>query len=91
MIDVVGIDRHMKMIKEKLEATIDQEVQNLSRLALSNEKERDSKELLSRQLQQQKKDMEYFLVSNKTYEGLNDMKDFLMAIISQKRMLVPKK
>ena len=89
--DAVGIDKHRKMVKEKLEATIDQEIQNLSHLTPSDEKERDSKELLSRHLQQQKEDMEHFLVSNKTYEGLNAVKDFLMAIIAQKRIPIPEK
>ena len=90
-VDAVDIDRHKEMIKEKLEVTINQEVQNLGRLALSDKEEGDSKELLSRQLQQQKKDIEYFLVSNKTYEGLDKLKDFLMELIAQKRMHIPEK
>ena len=91
MMNPVGIDKHKKIAKEKFEATIDQEVQNLSRLALSDIEESNSKELLSNQLQQQKEGMKYFLVSNKTYEGLNALKNFLMEIIVQKRMHIPKK
>ena len=90
-VDAVGIDRHKKMVKEKLEGTIDQEVRNLNLLALSDKEEGDSKELLSRQLHQQKKDVEYFLVSNKTYDGLNALKDFLMEVIAQKRIHIPEK
>ena len=81
-LDAVGIDRHKKMVKEKLEVTIGQEIQNLICLALSDTEEGDSKEFLSEQLQQQKTDMEYFLVSNKTYNGLNELKDFLMKVIA---------
>ena len=90
-VDAVCIARHEKMVKEKLEVTIDQEVQNLARLAVSDEKEGVSKEQLSIQLQQQKKGMKYFLVSNKTYEGLNALKDFLTEEIAQKRMQIPEK
>ena len=89
--DAGGIDRHKKMVKEKLEATIDQDVQKLSRLALTDKEESDSRDLLSRQLQLQKEGMEYFLVSNKTYEGVNALKEFLMAQIAQKRMPIPEK
>ena len=89
--DAVGIEKHKKLVKQKLEVTIDQEVQNLGRLALSDKEEGETKELLSRQFQQQKKDIKYFLVSNKTYEGLKGLKHFLMEVIAQKRMHVPEK
>ena len=88
MLNADVIEGHKKMVKEKLEAAIDQEVQNLSSFDLTDEKERH---LLSRQLQQQKKGMKYFLVSNKTYEGVNALKDFLMALIAQKRISIPEK
>ena len=91
MMDAVGRNSHEKMVKEKLKAAIDQEVKSLRCLAVSDKEERDSKKLLSRQLQHQKKNINYFLVSNKTYQGLRALKHFLMELIAPKRIHIPEK
>ena len=88
--DLVSTDDAQKnrdFIKAKIHACFDQEIQSLKHLT---EKDEDRSQLLV-QLQKQKDNMEVFLLSSKTFEGMNNLKDFLRKITVEKRLVLPEK
>ena len=88
--DLVSTDDAQKnrdLIKAKVHACIDEEVQSLTH---PTEKDEDRSRLLA-QLKKQKDNMEVFLLSSKTYEGMENFKEFITKVIAQKRVSLPEK
>ena len=88
--DLVSSDDAQKnrdFIKAKVLACMDQEIQSIT---CANEEDED-RSLLLAQLQKQKDNMEVFLLSSKTFEGMDDLKEFLMKVASEKRVVLPEK
>ena len=88
--DLVTTDEAQKnrdFMKAKIHACIDAEVQSLTGLP---ENDKDGSRLLA-QLQKQKDNMEAFLLSSKTFEGMENLKEFLTNAIVQKRISLPEK
>ena len=88
--DVVSTDNMQKnrdFIKNKVHACIDQEIDSLTHTA---EKDQD-KSRLSAQLQKQKDNMEIFLLSSKTCDGMGNLKKFLIKVTAEKRVSLPTK
>ena len=89
-IDVVSTDdaqRNRDFIEAKVHACFDQEIQSLKHLT---EKDEDRSRLLA-QLQKQKDNMKVFLLSSKTFEGMVNLKEYLLQMTSQKRVVLPEK
>ena len=88
--DLVSTDdaqKNMEHIKAKIHSCIEQEIQSLVRLT---EKDKDKSRLLA-QLQKQKDNMEVFLLSIKTFEGMENFAEFLTKMTAQKRVCLPEK
>ena len=79
--------KNRDLIKAKVHACIDQEIQTVTR---SNKTDEDRSRLLA-QLQKQKDNMKIFLVSSKTFEGMVNLKEFLTKMTSEKRVVLPEK
>ena len=88
--DLVSTDdakKNRDFIKSKILACIDQEILSLKR---SNGNDEDTSRLLA-QLQKQKDNMEVFLLSSQTFEGMINLKEFLAKMSAEKRVVLPEK
>ena len=88
--DLVSIDDAQKnkdLIKAKVHACIETEIQSLTH---PTDKDEDRSQLLA-QLQKQKDNMEVFLLSSKTFEGMDNLKEFLTKVTAQKWISLPEK
>ena len=88
--DVVSTDDAQKnrdFIEAKVHACIDQEIQSLTHPI----EEDEARTKLVAQLQKQKDNMEVFLLSSKTLEGMDNLKEFLTKVTSQNRVSLPEK
>ena len=88
--DVVSTDdvqKNRDFIEANVHACIDQEIQSLTRPI----EEDEARKQLVAQLQKQKDNMEVFLVSSKTFEGMENLKEFLTKVTSQNRVSLPEK
>ena len=88
--DVVSTDDAQKnrdFIEAKVHACIDQEIQSLIRPI----EEDEARNQLVAQLKKQKDNMEVFLLSSKTFEGMDNFKEFLAKMTEQKRVSLPEK
>ena len=88
--DVVSTDdaqKNRKFIEANVHACIDQEIQSLT----CPIEEDEARTKLVAQLQKQKDNMEVFLVSSKTFEGMENLKEFLTKVTSQNRVSLPEK
>ena len=88
--DLVSPDNAQKnrdFIEAKVHACIDQEIQSLVH---STDKDEARNHLVA-QLQKQKDNMEVFLLSSKTFEGMSNLKEFLTKLTEQKRVSLPNK
>ena len=88
--DVVSTDdvqKNRDFIEANVHACIDHEIQSLTRPI----EEDEARKQLVAQLQKQKDNMEVFLVSSKTFEGMENLKEFLTKVTSQNRVSLPEK
>ena len=88
--DVVSTDdvqKNRDFIEANVHACIDQEIQSLKRPI----EEDEARKQLVAQLQKQKDNMEVFLVSSKTFEGMENLKEFLTKVTSQNQVSLPEK
>ena len=88
--DVVSTDdaqMNRDIIEDKILTCIDQEIQSLTHATEKDE----ARSQLKTQLQKQKDNMEIFLLSSKTFEGMELLKAFLTKLIAQKRVSLPEK
>ena len=88
--DVVSSDDAQKnrdFIKAKVWMCIDQEIQSLRHLTEKDE----ARNQLAAHLQKQRDNMEVFLLSSKTLEGMDNIKQFLAKVTEQKRVSLPEK
>ena len=88
--DVVSADdvqKNRDFIEAKVHACIDQEIQSLIRPI----EEDEARNQLVAQLKKQKDNMEVFLLSSKTFEGMDNFKEFLAKMTEQKRVSLPEK
>ena len=88
--DVVSTDDAQKnrdFIEAKVHACIDQEIQSLMQ---PTEKDEATSQLVA-QLQEQKDNMQVFLLSSKTFDGMDNLKKFLAQLTAKKRVSLPEK
>ena len=88
--DLVSTDDAQKnrdLIKSKVHACIDQEIHSLTH---PTEKDEGRSQLLAK-LQKQKDNMQVFLLSSKTFDGMDNLKEFLTKVTAEKRVSLPKK
>ena len=88
--DVVSADdvqKNRDFIEAKVHACIDQEIQSLTRPI----EEDEARNQLVAQLKKQKDNMVVFLLSSKTFEGMDNFKEFLAKMAEQKRVSLPEK
>ena len=79
--------KNKNLIKSKVHAYIDQEIQSLK----FQRDEGEKKCRLLSQLQKQKENMEAFLLSSKTYAGMENLIEFLRKEKTQKMVSLPEK
>ena len=88
--DLVSTDDAQKnrdFIKAKVHACFDQEIRSFELLTGKDE----GRSQLLAQLLKQKDNMEVFLLSSKTFEGMVNLKEFLIKITAEKRVVLPEK
>ena len=82
-----NVSKNSDYIEKKVHACIDQEMQSL--ICLSHADDERSK--LVAQLQTQKDNMKVFLLSNKTYKGMDSLTKFLTEFAVENRVTLPQK
>ena len=87
IVDVDDVHKNSSFIKEKVNTCIDQEIQSLKHVTEKDEE----RAYLSAQLQKQKDNMEVFLLSSRSYDGMENLKEFLKKVTTQKRVSLPTK
>ena len=88
--DVVSTDDAQKnrdFIEAKVHACIDQEIQSLTHPT----EEVEARKKLVAQLLKQRDNMEVFLLSSKTFEGMDNLKEFITKLTEEKRVSLPEK
>ena len=88
--DLVSTDdaqKNMDFIEAKVHAYIDQEIQSLTHSTDNNE----ARGQLVAHLQKQRRNMKVFLLSSKTLDGMDNLKEFLTTETEQKRVSLPEK
>ena len=88
--DEISADNVLKnkdCIVTKVHQWIDQEIKSLACLNQTD----DNRSRLSAQLQAQKDNMEVFLLSNKTCDGMENLKKYLTQVVEKNRVSLPQK
>ena len=87
VVSTVDAQKNRDFIEAKVHTCIDQEIQSVTHPI----EEDEARTKLVAQLQKQKDNMEVFLVSSKTFEGMDNFKEFLAKMTEQKRVSLPEK
>ena len=87
VVSTVDAQKNRDFIEAKVHACIDKEIQSLTHPIEGDE----ARTKLVAQLQKQKDNMEVFLLSSKTLEGMDNLKEFLTKVTSQNRVSLPEK
>ena len=87
LVSTEDAQKNKEVIKSKIVTYIDEEIQSLK---FQRDKGEETCRLLV-QLQKQKENMEAFLLSSKTYEGIEILRDFLTKETTKNRVSLPEK